>query len=160
MTNSVPEQAVRVLKQFRVIFRAVKEHYRKVEKATGLSGSHIWALAIIAENPGVRPGELTNRLAVHQSTASNIVRNLVANGFVLRQRDQNDARAFALISTPKANDLLCRVPEPKAGVLVQALTEMPLASCQSLEGLLDHLIARMGHTGAMPPTALMPLVDL
>jgi DNA-binding MarR family transcriptional regulator len=160
VTNNVPDQAVRVLKQFRVIFRAVKEHYRKVEKATGLSGSHVWALAIIFDNPGIRPGELTERLAVHQSTASNIVRNLVADGFVIRQRDQDDARAFALITTPKANELLAKVPEPKAGVLVQALAEMAVASCQVLEGHLDHLIARMGHTGAMPATALMPLADI
>ena len=55
MKTHVPDHAVRVLKQFRVIFRAVKEHYRKVEKVTGLSGSHVWALAIIDE-PRVRLG--------------------------------------------------------------------------------------------------------
>ena len=48
----------------------------------------------------------------------------------------------------------------KAGVLVQALAEMPMASSQVLEGHLDHLIARMGHTGAMPATALIPLADI
>jgi len=160
VTNNVPDQAVRVLKQFRVIFRAVKEHYRKVEKATGLSGSHIWALSIIEENPGIRPGELTDRLAVHQSTASNLVRNLVAEGFVIRDRSIDDARAFELVATPKAKDLLGKVPGPRIGVLVQALAEMPIASIQSLEGHLDHLIAKMGHTGEMPATALMPLADM
>jgi DNA-binding MarR family transcriptional regulator len=159
MKTHVPDHAVRVLKQFRVIFRAVKEHYRKVEKVTGLSGSHVWALAIIDENPGVRPGELTEALAIHQSTASNIIRHLVSEGYVTRERNLDDARAFELTSTEKAKALLAKVPEPKIGVLVQALAEMPPSSIQTLEGQLDHVIARMGQpVGA--PGAYQPLADL
>ena len=108
MSTVVPDQAVRVLKQFRVIFRAVKEHYRKVEQLTGLSGSHVWALVVIDENPGIRPGALNDRLAIHQSTASNIVRHLVAQGYVLRTRSQSDARAFELAATAKGHELLGR----------------------------------------------------
>lgn len=159
MSTVVPEHAVRVLKQFRVIFRAVKEHYRRVEKATGLSGSHVWALVIIDENPGIRPGELTERLAIHQSTASNLIRNLVAGGYVLRERNLDDARAFELNATVRGKELLTRVPEPKIGVLVEALSEMPMASMQTLEGQLDHVIARMGQPAA-GPGALQPLADL
>jgi DNA-binding MarR family transcriptional regulator len=159
VTTVVPDQAVRVLKQFRVIFRAVKEHYRKVEQLTGLSGSHVWALVIIDENPGIRPGALNDRLAIHQSTASNIVRHLVAQGYVLRSRSPSDARAYELVGTAKGKELLSRVPEPKMGLLVNALTEMPLASVASLEGLLDHLIARMGQPAAGQGSAFEPLID-
>ena len=159
MTTVVPDQAVRVLKQFRVIFSAVKEHYRRVEQITGISGSHVWALVVIDENPGIRPGALNDRLAIHQSTASNIVRHLVAQGYVLRTRSQTDARAFELATTPKGHELLARVPEPKMGLLVNALAEMPNASVASLEGLLDHLIARMGQPAASQSTAFEPLID-
>lgn len=159
MKTHVPEHAVRVLKQFRVIFRAVKEHYRRVEKVTGLSGSHVWALAIIDANPRVRPGELTEALAIHQSTASNIIRHLVAEGYVVRDRNQSDARAFELSSTPAAKAVLAKVPEPKIGVLVQALAEMPPASINALEGQLDHVIARMGQPSEAPG-AFRPLADL
>lgn len=159
MKTHVPEHAVRVLKQFRVIFRAVKEHYRMVELATGLSGSHVWALVIIEENPGIRPGALTDRLAIHQSTASNIVRHLVSEGYVLRARCPDDARAFELSATPKARELLAKVPEPKIGILVQSLAEMPQGSVAGLEGYLDHLIARMGQSGDAE-AGLKPLADL
>ncbi len=159
MTTVVPDQAVRVLKQFRVIFSAVKEHYRRVEQITGISGSHVWALVVIDENPGIRPGALNDRLAIHQSTASNIVRHLVAQGYVLRTRSQTDARAFELAATPKGRELLARVPEPKMGLLVNALAEMPNASVASLEGLLDHLIARMGQPAASQSSAFEPLID-
>lgn len=148
MPGQVSENAVRVLKQFRVIFRSVKEHYRKVERITGLSGSHVWALALIHEHRGIRPGLLTERLAMHQSTASNIVRHLVANGYVVRERNLDDARAFELTCTEKGRELLARVPEPKAGVLVNALSEMPETSTLQLEGHLDHLIARMGDAAS------------
>jgi MarR family transcriptional regulator, organic hydroperoxide resistance regulator len=146
--TQVSENAVRVLKQFRVIFRSVKEHYRKVERVTGLSGSHVWALALIQEFKGIRPGELTERLAMHQSTASNIVRHLVSQGYVVRERNLDDARAFELSCTEKGRELLSRVPEPRAGVLVNALTEMPQASILQLEGHLDHVIARMGGSAS------------
>ncbi|MGA0881803.1 MAG: MarR family winged helix-turn-helix transcriptional regulator [Burkholderiaceae bacterium] len=146
--TQVSENAVRVLKQFRVIFRSVKEHYRKVERVTGLSGSHVWALALIQEFKGIRPGELTERLAMHQSTASNIIRHLVSQGYVVRERNLDDARAFELTCTEKGRELLLRVPEPKAGVLVNALTEMPQASILQLEGHLDHVIARMGGSAS------------
>ena len=159
MTTVVPDQAVRVLKQFRVIFSAVKEHYRRVEQITGISGSHVWALVVIDENSGIRPGALNDRLAIHQSTASNIVRHLVAQGYVLRTRSQTDARAFELATTPKGHELLARVPEPKMGLLVNALAEMPNASVASLEGLLDHLIARMGQPAASQSSAFEPLID-
>jgi DNA-binding MarR family transcriptional regulator len=146
--GQVSENAVRVLKQFRVIFRSVKEHYRKVERVTGLSGSHVWALALIHEHKGIRPGLLTERLAMHQSTASNIVRHLVAHGYVVRERNLDDARAFELTCTNKGRELLSLVPEPKAGVLVNALSEMPETSILQLEGHLDHLIARMGNAAS------------
>lgn len=146
--NQVSDNAVRVLKQFRVIFRSVKEHYRKVERITGLSGSHVWALALIHEHRGIRPGLLTERLAMHQSTASNIVRRLVSLGYVVRERNQDDARAFELICTDEGRELLARVPDPKAGVLVSALSDMPESAVLQLEGQLNRLIDGMGDAAS------------
>src|SRR3981081_2764965 len=62
-----------VLEQFRVIFKSVRRHYRSVEERSGISGALLWALAQVAANPGSQVGDLARALAIHQSTASNLL---------------------------------------------------------------------------------------
>src|ERR1051325_11439878 len=63
-----------VLAQFRVVFKSVRRHYQDVERRSGITGALLWALAEIASRPGTQVGELARALAVHPSTASNLVR--------------------------------------------------------------------------------------
>ena len=65
-----------VLEQFRVIFKSIRRHYRSVEERSGISGALLWALAQVAANPGSQVGDLARALAIHQSTASNLLRSL------------------------------------------------------------------------------------
>ena len=69
-----------VLAQFRVVFKSVRRHYRDVELRSHITGALLWALAEVAGRPGAQVGELARALAVHQSTASNLVRRLAARG--------------------------------------------------------------------------------
>ena len=43
-----PPLMLDVLKQFRVLLRAMESHYRQVERRSGLGGAQLWALAEIA----------------------------------------------------------------------------------------------------------------
>ncbi len=52
-----------VLKQFRILLNSIKRHYQWVERECGLSGAQIWAMAEIADNPGLKVSELAARLA-------------------------------------------------------------------------------------------------
>src|SRR5947209_19998420 len=79
-----------VLEQFRVIVKSIRRHYQDVERRAGVSGAQLWALAQIAEQPGGQVGALARALAVHQSTASNLVRGLEARGLVARERRGRD----------------------------------------------------------------------
>src|SRR5205085_5268796 len=79
-----------VLKQFRLLVRAMDAHYREVESASGLGGAQLWALQEIASEPGLGAGELAQRLAIHPSTASNLVRRLEEMSLVTRHRPSAD----------------------------------------------------------------------
>src|SRR5690349_14479194 len=70
------EQAAKVLRRFRVIFNAVKNHFRSVESQAGVSGAQLWALSVIHSHPGAGVNQLAGAMDVHQSTASNLVRAL------------------------------------------------------------------------------------
>ncbi|HWJ96252.1 MAG TPA: MarR family transcriptional regulator, partial [Telluria sp.] len=45
--------ATRVLRQFRIVFNAVKTHFRQVEREAGVGGAQLWALSVIERTPGI-----------------------------------------------------------------------------------------------------------
>src|SRR5438067_13494196 len=81
-----------VLEQFRIIVKSIRRHYQDVERRAGLTGAQLWALAQVADNPGSKVGELARALAIHQSTASNLLRRLEALELVARERQSHDQR--------------------------------------------------------------------
>src|SRR3954468_24900865 len=101
-----------VLAQFRVLFRSVRQHYRRVQRRSGVTGAQLWALAHVAGHPGTKMGELARALAIHPSTASNLVRRLEALALVARRRKGRDQRTVQLYLTGKGGKALGRAPQP------------------------------------------------
>src|SRR3954467_12700913 len=106
-----------VLAQFRVLFRSIRLHYQRVQRRSGVTGAQLWALAHVAVHPGTKMGELARALAIHPSTASNLVRRLEALALVLRKRKGRDQRTVQLYLTGKGSKALSRAPRPLIGVL-------------------------------------------
>src|SRR5258706_14275996 len=104
-----------VLEQFRVIVKSIRRHYQDVERRAGVTGAQLWALAQVAEQPGSQVGELARALAVHQSTASNLVRDLEKRGLVTRKRRGRDLRHVQLYPSKKGLALLKAAPRPLVG---------------------------------------------
>ncbi len=139
-----------VLLHFRIVVRSMRGHYRQVERACGVSGAHVWALAQVAELPGLKVSELARHLALHQSTASNMVDRLEKAGLVLRRRSARDARVVHLHATRRGEGVLAKAPPPARGVLQQALMALPATR---LEALRDDLALLIRHMGADPGDA-------
>ncbi len=131
----------RVLRQFRIVFNAVKNHFRQVERDAGLGGAQLWALSVIAQSPGIGVTELARALDIHQSTASNLVRALGGRGLIASAREGQDRRGVALRTLPAADAVLQRAPVPFAGVLPDALSSLDAATLARLEQDLGALIA-------------------
>ena len=72
----------RVLRQFRVVFNAVKTHFRQVEKEAGVGGAQLWALSVIRSNPGIGMNDLAHAMDV-QEVSMQIARQ-VQNGLRVR----------------------------------------------------------------------------
>jgi len=134
------EAAIRVLRQFRQIFNAVKTHFQQVEKKVGLGGAQLWALGVIRDNPDIGMGDLGKALNIHQSTASNLVKSLVERELVLAARNGSDRRAVTLRLLPGGAKLLKRSPGPFTGVLPEALAALDEESLERLEVDLARLI--------------------
>jgi len=132
-----------VLEQFRIIVKSIKRHYQDVERRAGVSGAQLWALAQVAETPAAKVGELARALAIHQSTASNLLRALEREGLVMRERESTDQRQVRLFATKKGRKLLKGAPRPLIGVLQQALSELPAARLVALHAELAQVTALM-----------------
>jgi DNA-binding MarR family transcriptional regulator len=154
-TDDGPERIHAVLLQFRILLRSMQRHYLSVERASGLGGSQLWALAEIAANPGLSVGELARRLAIHLSTASNLVGRMEALGIVARRRVVRDQRVVRLQVTPAGQRALRRAPGPPVGLLQRALLDLPPARLAALHRHLEVLLAHMEHRDARARAALL-----
>lgn len=66
-------QYLDILQKFRVIVRSAQKYSQKVEKILGVSGAQLWIMKEIDRKPGLRVGEIARLLAIHQTTASNLL---------------------------------------------------------------------------------------
>ena len=90
-------------------------------------------------------GELADRLAIHLSTASNLVRRLEELKLVTRSRSREDQRVVQLGITAAGRRKVEQAPKPSMGLLQQALSEMPPGELDALGSELDKLLRRMRH---------------
>ncbi len=125
--------ATRVLRQFRLVFNAVKTHFQQVEKLAGVGGAQIWALSVVRDRPGIGVNELAMAMDIRQPTASNLVKSLVTQELIAVHRDAPDRRAVQLHLLEAGERVLQRVPGPFAGVLPQALESLDEPTLKRLE---------------------------
>lgn len=152
------EQAMDVLQQFRFIFKSIKKHFQWVERETGMSGSQLWALATIAGAPGLRVTELARALAIHQTTASNLIDKLEQRKLLRRERASTDQRMVRLYLTKSGLAVVAKAPQPFEGVLPDALMHLPKAELRKLDGMLKSLTRHMqvrDVSGKRTPLAAM-----
>lgn len=136
-----------VLRQFRVLLRAMGAHYRRVESGAGLGGAQLGALAEIAAPAGIMMGELAERLGIELSTASNLATRLEELGLVVRYRAPDDRRIVRLAITAAGRRRLGKASPPSGGLLEQALLGMTAAQLGALQRQLGAVLKRMGRGG-------------
>jgi DNA-binding MarR family transcriptional regulator len=132
-----------VLGQFRMVIKSIRRHYAEVQRRSDISGAHLWALAHVAQHPGGRVGDVARALAIHPSTASNLIRALASRGMIVQRRKGDDGRTVQLFPDRKGTTALRRAPKPLIGVLQQALADLPERSVHALHRHLDELLAVM-----------------
>ena len=155
MSEQLPRD---VLKKFRIIFGAVRQHFHAVEKACGVSGAQVWVMAALAEQPGMRVSQIADALSIHQSTASNLLDKVETAGLVRRSRSHKDQRVVELYLTEAGEVALAQAPMPFTGVLPHALEQLPSAVLERLNADLQAIIGQFEKADAH--AAEKPLSEL
>lgn len=129
-----------VLRRFRVVFNAVRGHFKQIEKQVGLGGAQVWALSLVRDNPGIGVGKIAESMDVHQSTASNLVKALSRRELISMDKAVEDRRSVRLHILPAGVEVLRKVSGPFEGVLPIALGQLSDATLRRLDKDLEQLI--------------------
>ncbi len=141
--SSKKQLSLNVLKQFRIIYGSVRQHFREVEQSCGVTGSQLWIMQEVANTPGIGVSDLAERLSIHQSTCSQLVEKLVARKLVVKERSREDQRRVGLRLTDEAAKLINMAPSPAHGVLPEALWALPAETIQTLNSSLEKVIEQL-----------------
>ena len=133
-------QHLEPLKKIRQIVRYAQKHSAAIERRCGVNGAQLWLMTELHDAPRLRVGDLVSRMAVHQSTVSNLVDSLVQKGLIEKISDERDRRVTLLTLTPAGIRVLKKGPTPTRGVLPHALQSMDPESLANLNQSLQVLI--------------------
>jgi DNA-binding MarR family transcriptional regulator len=142
--------ALEALTKFRWIINSTRRHFKWIEQQTGISGALVAALWEIHQSPGLRVSDLAEAMAVHQSTASNLMDKLQQKGLIERDRSSDDQRVVRLYLTRQGDTLVKRAPNPARGLLQEALNKLPPATLQTLNRGLAQLMQELNQADPQP----------
>lgn len=132
---------VEALRLFRILIRSAQRHSAWVERQCGVTGAQLWIIQELSESPGMRVGEIAERLAIHQTTASNLLDSLVKKGLAEKVRDDADQRVVKVVLSKQGRALVRRAPKPARGLLPEALRCMSAKDLKALSVGLRALVA-------------------
>lgn len=134
-----------VLQRFRVLIRTAQRHSQWIERQSGVTGAQLWAMQELQETPGLKVGELAKRMALHQSTASNLIDKLESTALLRKERQTSDNRVVRLYLTDAGTALLAQAPSPARGVLPEALRMLDPEALGRLQAEMDELLDQIRH---------------
>jgi DNA-binding MarR family transcriptional regulator len=99
---------------------AMRRAFDRKAATLGVTRAQWKVLFRLSRSPGVRQVELADLLDVEPITLSRIVDRLAEAGFVERQPDPSDRRAWRLHLTPKAQPLIAKLRRLADGLIAEA----------------------------------------
>jgi DNA-binding MarR family transcriptional regulator len=144
--QALPETFAGELQFLRALWQldhALASASRRMKSALGVTGRERLIIRIVAERPGITPGELAAVLHVHPSTVTALVKRLERRRLVLRRQDAADARSsqLKLGAAGRAVDAL-RAGTIEADVMA-ALSHAPAEQVSGATELLTSVARRL-----------------
>ena len=141
--------SARALDSLRQLVRALGASTRS-SSISGVSGAQTFALRQIAANPGISVNELARKTMARQSTVSELVGRLVAEGHVLRKTDSDDARQAQLHLTSRGKKVVSTSATTVQEKLIDGVERMSAKDRAALADALENWIVASGLEGVAP----------
>ncbi|MDQ6801537.1 MAG: MarR family transcriptional regulator [Acidobacteriota bacterium] len=138
------EDARQILNRIRQLVRSLRTFEKEAQARFGLGAAQMFILHVLGNEPELSLGELAQRTATDQSSASLAVGRLVAEKYVRRLTDAQDGRQVRLSLTKKGRALIRRAPPAAQARIMAGVQEMTARERAQLLALLDRLVAGIG----------------
>jgi DNA-binding MarR family transcriptional regulator len=139
--------------------RALRRGARVADPGNTLAVAQLELLAVLAEHPGARPGELARLLNMRPNTVTTIVNALSARGMLCRAAAAGDRRAVELTATEAGREAVLAWQATNAAVLHLALSTLPARQRRALAAAapaLDALARAVDRLADTPGTLPEP----
>ena len=97
------------------------------------------ALATIEREGPLRPGDLSRLEVVTKPTMTRILTELEQRGFIEREADPRDGRAFMVSATPAGIEAVERARSERTGIVAELIAELGEQDVAAIAGALDAL---------------------
>jgi DNA-binding MarR family transcriptional regulator len=124
--------------RLRVAVLRLARRLRKHDLA-GLTPSQLSTLATVGKSGPVRLGDLAAAERIAPSTLTRLINVLESQGYVRRDADTGDARAFLVSVTDLGTDALERIKDEATSLLAEILTTLPPDQIDALAAALPAL---------------------
>jgi DNA-binding MarR family transcriptional regulator len=121
--------------------RALRRGARVASPGNPLAVAQLELLSALAEQPGVRPGQLARQLHMRPNTVTTIVNALTAQGMISRATPEGDRRAIELTITPAGQQAVHAWQATNAAVLHLAASTLPASQRRALAAAVPALDA-------------------
>jgi DNA-binding MarR family transcriptional regulator len=116
---------------------------RKVDEASGHSAARLSVLSVLVFGGPTTVGALARAEQVSAPTMSRLLSGLERDGFVVREADEDDARAVRVRATPKGRRVLVQGRERRVAELTQLLEDISadeLATLGSAAEIMERIL--------------------
>lgn len=97
------------------------------------------ALATIQREGPLRPGDLSRIEVVTKPTMTRILTELEQRGFIEREADPRDGRAFMVSATAEGIEAVERARSDRTGIVAELIAELGESDVAAIAGALDAL---------------------
>jgi MarR family transcriptional regulator for hemolysin len=128
------------------VARLMRTAYDRRVRKLGLTRSQWWVLNQLFRNPGVNQSELAEILEVRKPTLGRLLDRMEAKGWVRREQDASDRRAWRVHLTDAVEPAMRELREAAAELRRDALAGL---SAAEREHFVDTLLAIRANLGKM-----------
>jgi len=143
-----------IIDDLRRIFQAVIEQSKRAEQETGLTGSQLWAVKILAKSEPVKVTELAQQMYLHPATVVGVLDRLESKGLVARTRSSKDRRVVYVELSEAGRTMVSSSPEVAQRLLVKGLEALKMPKVELIAEGLEELSKMLGVQD-MPPRLIL-----
>ena len=149
-----------IIDDIRRVFHVLAEQSRKAKHETGLTGSQLWVVKLLAGGSPMKVTELARRMYLHPATMVGLLDRLEAKGLVLRTRSDKDRRVVHVSITEQGRVLVQNAPEVAKELLVKGLEPLSEKKVKVISDGLEQIVSILGVQEEPPKLILSADVNL